>query len=52
MKRIAAALIAWTIVALLFGGQLAVDSAYSGHRIAAPQAIVLGLQHHPIRRPT
>ena len=43
MKRIAAALAAWTIVALLFGGQLAVDSAYSGHRIAAPQAIALGL---------
>ena len=43
MKRIAGALAAWTIVALLFGGQLAVDSAYSGHRIAAPQAIALGL---------
>jgi two-component system LytT family sensor kinase len=43
MKRIATALIAWTIVALLFGGQLVVDSAYSGHRIAAPQAIALAL---------
>jgi LytS/YehU family sensor histidine kinase/TM2 domain-containing membrane protein YozV len=43
LKRISAALAAWTIVALLFGGQLAVDSAYSGHRIAAPQAIALGL---------
>lgn len=30
MRRIA--------IALLFGGQLVVDSAYSGHRIAAPQA--------------
>jgi two-component system chemotaxis response regulator CheY len=30
-------------VALLFGGQLVVDSAYSGHRIAAPQAIALAL---------
>ena len=43
MKRIATALAAWTIVALLFGGQLVVDSAYSGHRIAAPQAIALAL---------
>ncbi len=43
LKRVTAALAAWTIVALLFAGQLAVDSAYSGHRIAAPQAIALGL---------
>lgn len=43
MKRVALALTAWTVVALLFGGQLAVDSAYSGHRITAPHAIVLGL---------
>jgi hypothetical protein len=43
LKRITVALLAWTIVALLFGGQLAVDTAYSGHRIAAPQAIALGL---------
>lgn len=43
MKRVALALVAWTIVALLFAGQLAMDSAYSGHRIGASQAIALAL---------
>lgn len=43
MKRVAIAIAVWTIVALLFAGQLAMDSAYTSHRIAAPQAIALAL---------
>lgn len=43
MKRIAIALAVWTIVALLFAGQLAMDSAYTGHRVGAVQAIAIAL---------
>lgn len=43
MKRVALAALLWTIVALLFGAQLALDSAYTSHRLTPPQAIALGL---------
>ncbi|HWW61268.1 MAG TPA: histidine kinase [Thermoanaerobaculia bacterium] len=43
MKRVAIAIAVWTIVALLFAGQLAIDSAYTAHRIGTAQALALAL---------
>ncbi len=41
MRRFAIAFVLWTVVAVLFAGQLAVDSAYTGHRVTARGALIL-----------
>lgn len=41
MRRFVAVLAVWTIVAVLFAGQLAIDSAYTGHRVTPRGALAL-----------
>ncbi|HVR41723.1 MAG TPA: histidine kinase [Thermoanaerobaculia bacterium] len=43
MKRVAIALVAWTIAALLFAGQLVIDSAYSQRRLGVLEALALAM---------
>jgi len=41
MRRFVAVFAVWTVVAVLFAGQLAIDSAYTGHRVTARGALAL-----------
>src|SRR5687767_13775816 len=41
MRRFAIAFVLWTVVAVLFAGQLAIDSAYTGQRITPRGALIL-----------
>lgn len=41
MRRFAIAFVLWTVVAVLFAGQLAVDSAYTAHRVTPRDALIL-----------
>ncbi len=41
MRRFVAVFAVWTVVAVLFAGQLAIDSAYTGHRVTPRGALAL-----------